>query len=49
MSLFVAGLAFEGHPELLAEGKIGTLFGSVCSAVLGTVVLLLVLRKTRPQ
>jgi NhaA family Na+:H+ antiporter len=45
MSLFVAGLAFEGQPEFLAAGKIGTLTGSVCSALLGTAVLLLVLRK----
>ncbi|HVL13253.1 MAG TPA: Na+/H+ antiporter NhaA [Gemmata sp.] len=45
MSLFVAGLAFEGHEQLLTAGKIGTLAGSVCSAVLGTGILLLSLRK----
>jgi NhaA family Na+:H+ antiporter len=45
MSLFVAGLAFDKTPELLAAGKIGTLLGSVCSAMLGTAVLLVVLRK----
>jgi NhaA family Na+:H+ antiporter len=47
MSLFVAGLAFppESPPELLAAGKAGTLFGSTCSALLGVVVLLIVLRK----
>lgn len=47
MSLFVAGLAFpvDTQPHLLAAAKIGTLTGSVCSAVVGTVVLLLVLRK----
>jgi NhaA family Na+:H+ antiporter len=45
MSLFVAGLAFAGYPHLLAAGKVGTLAGSVCSAVLGTVILLAVLRR----
>ena len=43
MSLFVAGLALEG--DLLAAGKIGTLGGSVASAVVGTAVLAVVLRK----
>jgi NhaA family Na+:H+ antiporter len=43
MSLFVAGLAFEGREGLLAAGKIGTLAGSVWSAVLGTVILLVAL------
>jgi len=47
MSLFVAGLALAGDPHLLAAGKIGTLAGSVCSAVIGTTVLLVVLRKPR--
>jgi NhaA family Na+:H+ antiporter len=37
MSLFVANLALEG--EHLSAGKIGTLTGSVCSAVLGTAIL----------
>ncbi len=45
MSLFVAGLAFKDHPLLLTEGKIGTLTGSVLSAIVGIVVLLLVLPK----
>lgn len=44
MSLFVAGLAFDGNDKLLAAGKIGTLVGSLCSAVVGTVILLAVLR-----
>ena len=38
MSLFVANLALEG--EHLAAGKIGTLIGSVCSALVGAAVLL---------
>ena len=47
VALFVAGLAFPvgDHPHLLAAGKIGTLTGSMCSAAIGTVVLLVVLRR----
>lgn len=45
MSLFVAGLALGDDPRMLAAGKIGTLVGSVCSAVLGTLILVLVLRR----
>jgi NhaA family Na+:H+ antiporter len=41
MSLFVAGLALDG--ELLSAGKLGTLAGSVVSAVLGCVILVAVL------
>ncbi|AWM36278.1 Na(+)/H(+) antiporter NhaA [Gemmata obscuriglobus] len=44
MSLFVAGLAFEGHALLLAEAKIGILLGSALSALFGTGVLLTSLR-----
>ena len=44
MSLFIAGLALGGDPHLLAAGKIGTLTGSMCSALVGTAVLLVVLR-----
>ena len=47
MSLFVASLAFGGNPEMLTSGKIGTLTGSVCSAVVGTAVLLVALRKAK--
>ena len=43
MSLFVAGLALGG--DLLTAGKIGTLCGSVASAVVGSVILVIVLRK----
>ena len=43
MSLFVAGLALEG--DHLTAGKLGTLTGSVCSAVVGAVVLMVVLRR----
>jgi NhaA family Na+:H+ antiporter len=46
MSLFVADLAFEGDENLLAAGKIGTLAGSVLSAIVGVTALLIVLRKS---
>jgi Na+:H+ antiporter, NhaA family len=49
MSLFVAGLALSGDERLLAAGKIGTLIGSVCSAIGGTVVLVVVLRGREKQ
>jgi NhaA family Na+:H+ antiporter len=44
MSLFIAGLALGGDAELLGAGKLGTLLGSVCSAILGTTILLLAMR-----
>lgn len=44
MSLFVANLAFN-DPEHLMDAKIGILTGSVCSAVVGAVVLIVVGRK----
>ncbi len=43
MSLFIAGLALEA--ELLSAGKIGTLLGSVLSALLGMGLLLCFLRR----
>jgi NhaA family Na+:H+ antiporter len=49
MSLFIAGLAFQG-PMLgaLPAGKVGILTGSALSAVLGCVLLLLFLPKRAP-
>jgi NhaA family Na+:H+ antiporter len=44
MSLFVAGLALGSDAPLLAAGKIGTLTGSLLSAIVGSVVLLVALR-----
>jgi NhaA family Na+:H+ antiporter len=45
MSLFVAGLAFETHANLLTNAKIGILVGSLLSAVIGAGLLILTLRK----
>ena len=39
MSLFIGGLAFPGRPELVEEAKLGTLLGSLLSAVAGYLVL----------
>jgi NhaA family Na+:H+ antiporter len=46
MSLFVAGLAFRHEASFLAAGKLGTILGSVCSAVAGTSILLWGLRRS---
>ena len=39
MSLFIGGLAFPANPELVDEAKIGTLAGSLLSAVAGYIIL----------
>ncbi len=44
MSLFVAGLAFDGHPQFLTDAKIGVLLGSVCAAVVGAGLLVFTLK-----
>jgi NhaA family Na+:H+ antiporter len=47
MSLFVTGLAFRTEPHFLASGKLGTLIGSICSAIIGTAILVWGLRKPK--
>ena len=39
VALFIAGLAFPGHPEQLAQAKVGILAGSLVAGVLGALVL----------
>jgi NhaA family Na+:H+ antiporter len=49
MSLFVAGLAFEQHPQLHEDAKIGILLGSLASAVVGTGLLVWALRGKKEE
>ena len=42
MSLFIASLGFAGHPELLAQAKLGILAGSIIAAILGTALFLII-------
>jgi NhaA family Na+:H+ antiporter len=39
MSLFIGGLAFPGDPDLVGQGKIGIIAGSLLSALTGYLVL----------
>jgi Na+:H+ antiporter, NhaA family len=39
MSLFIGGLAFEGNALFIEEAKIGTIMGSVASAIVGYAIL----------
>ncbi len=39
MSLFISGLAFPGHPELVEESKIGIMLGSLLSAAVACLIL----------
>jgi NhaA family Na+:H+ antiporter len=48
MALFINGLAFPGHPEMEDAGKVGTLTGSLISAIVGSALLLLFLPKQAP-
>ena len=47
MSLFIAGLAFQGEPFELEAGKVGTLVGSAISAVVGSTWLIVAARKAK--
>lgn len=49
MSLFIAGLAFPGHADLLLAAKVGVLAGSLVSALLGCALLLLFLRSASAE
>ncbi len=49
MSLFIAGLAFPGRPELAEEAKIGILLGSLLSAIAGYLVLRFAAARARPD
>jgi NhaA family Na+:H+ antiporter len=40
MSLFISVLAFEGHPELIEQAKLGILLGSLIAGILGVLILL---------
>ncbi|MBA1202041.1 Na+/H+ antiporter NhaA [Pseudomonas capeferrum] len=48
MSLFISGLAFPTHPELMEEAKIGIMLGSLVSAILAC-ILLRVVPKARDE
>jgi Na+:H+ antiporter, NhaA family len=39
MSLFIGGLAFEGSPQSIEQAKLGTLAGSLLSAIAGWIIL----------
>ena len=41
MSLFIGGLAFGSHAQLVDEARLGVLAGSLLSAVAGLVILAL--------
>jgi len=48
MSLFIGGLAFPGRPDLAEQAKLGTLAGSLLSALAGYAVLRLAPPSARP-
>jgi Na+:H+ antiporter, NhaA family len=44
VALFIAGLAFPGHPDLLDQAKVGILAGSLAAGVGGSILLRLTRR-----
>jgi len=48
MSLFIGGLAFPGHPALAEQAKMGTLAGSLLSALAGYALLRLAPPRSEP-
>ena len=46
MSLFISALAFENHPILLGQAKLGILIGSLVAGILGALVLLIANKAT---
>ena len=48
MSLFIGGLAFPGRPELVEQAKLGTLVGSLLSALAGYAMLRIAPRWASP-
>tara|TARA_R110002012_G_scaffold226556_1_gene398711 strand:- start:8 stop:1456 length:1449 start_codon:yes stop_codon:yes gene_type:complete len=49
MSLFIASLGFAGHPELLAQAKLGILAGSILAAIIGTSLFLMMKHKVHKE
>jgi len=47
MSLFIAALAFENQPILLAQAKMGILMGSLVAGVLGVILFIIADKLTR--
>ena len=47
MSLFFAGVAFANQPALTLSARVGVLAGSLVSAVLGAIVIVLAARRSR--
>lgn len=45
MSIFIAELAFKGHPDYLLMAKTGVLFGSLCAGLIGSLWLWLLGKK----
>jgi NhaA family Na+:H+ antiporter len=48
VSLFIAALAYPGHPDLLDEAKVGILGGSLLSGLAGAAILRLTARPRAP-